>query len=78
MPPLIDHTKCMKCGICAQICGLDVFGPYEEKTFPVVAYGNDCWHCNSCVLDCPAHAITLRLPLSMPLLHTRPPVKNAI
>ena len=34
-----------------------------------VAYGEECWHCNACVLDCPAKAVSLRLPLNYMLLH---------
>ena len=29
----------------------------------------ECWHCNACVLDCPAKAVSLRLPLNYMLLH---------
>ena len=36
---------------------------------PEVAYGEECWHCNACVLDCPAKAVSLRLPLNYMLLH---------
>ncbi|MFV0527288.1 MAG: ferredoxin family protein [Lachnospiraceae bacterium] len=72
MPPIIDEKKCRRCGLCAQICGLDVFGPQEQGTVPAVRYPEDCWHCNSCVLDCPAKAIRRRMPLSMPLLHIEP------
>jgi adenylylsulfate reductase subunit B len=71
MPPIIDEQKCIKCGLCASICGLDVYGPTKPKTVPRVKHGNDCWHCNACVLDCPASAIKLRLPLSVPLLHIK-------
>lgn len=72
MPPIIDKEKCLKCGLCAQICGLDVYGPYKKGTVPTVRYPYECWHCNACVLDCPAKAIRLKLPLSVPILHKEP------
>ena len=36
---------------------------------PEAADGEECWHCNACVLDCPAKAVSLRLPLNYMLLH---------
>lgn len=73
MPPIIDRKKCAKCGLCAQICGMDVYGPYKKGTVPDVVYGDECWHCNACVLDCPEKAIRLRLPLQMSLLYINAP-----
>ncbi len=70
MPPVIDHEKCIGCGTCADICNSDifVFDRTVDKT-PVVKFPEECWHCESCVLDCPSSAITLRLPLSYSLMH---------
>ncbi|MBI4330979.1 MAG: ferredoxin, partial [Chloroflexi bacterium] len=37
---------------------------------PVVRYPDECWHCNSCVYECPAEgAIRLRIPLPMMVLY---------
>jgi len=69
MPPIIDGKKCIRCGICAEVCGLDVYGPVKKGTVPVSIYKEDCWHCNACVIDCPAKAIHLQLPLQMSLLY---------
>jgi adenylylsulfate reductase subunit B len=69
MPPIVDAGKCIKCGKCAEICGLDVYGPTKKNAVPIPIYKEDCWHCNACVLDCPAQAITLKLPLQMSLLY---------
>ena len=69
MPPRIDPEKCTGCGSCASICPLQVFRQKQPKTTPEVAYGEECWHCNACVLDCPAKAVSLRLPLNYMLLH---------
>lgn len=67
MPPMIDQTKCKICGLCAQICPLDVFA--KENDAVVVAYPEECWHCRACVIDCPAQAISMRYPLSHMMLH---------
>jgi adenylylsulfate reductase, subunit B len=63
MPPVIDDKKCKKCGICADICPVDVFYGSNPKETPVVAYGEDCFFCSACVLECPSEAIRLRFPL---------------
>lgn len=70
MPPVIDPKKCVGCGTCADICNSDIF-VFNRATdaTPRVRYPDECWHCNSCVMDCPQHAIRLCLPLSFMLLH---------
>jgi adenylylsulfate reductase subunit B len=66
MPPVIDSDHCSHCGQCADICSEDVFFAPEKKKTPVVAYPEECWHCNACVLACPVEgAIRLRIPLPM-------------
>lgn len=70
MPPVINETKCLKCGKCAEICAEDVFFGSKKKQVPVVTYPDECWHCSACVMDCPAEgAIKLRLPLPMHMLY---------
>lgn len=70
MPPVIDPALCTGCGICAEICPVQVFR-YDRKKekIPEVKFKRECWHCNACVLDCRAHAIELRLPLTHMLLY---------
>jgi adenylylsulfate reductase subunit B len=46
-----------------------VFHVEEKKTVPSVRYPEECWHCNSCVLDCKQRAIELRIPLPLMMLH---------
>jgi|GEM_PF-5816189 len=48
---------------------LDVFCHDENDEFPVVAHEEECWHCNSCVLDCPDEAVSLRIPLPAMMLY---------
>lgn len=67
MPPVIDEEKCTGCGICADICPLHVFGRAGKETSVKRPY--ECWHCNACVLDCPAKAIELRLPMTHMILY---------
>jgi len=66
MPPVIDQKICKRCGACANVCCEDVFFGSKKGQTPIVAYPEECWHCNACVLDCPAEgAIRLRIPLPM-------------
>ena len=69
MPPLIDQSRCIGCGVCMEICPMQVFRPNKETRRPEVTYGDECWHCNACVLDCPAGAVRLRIPLPFMMLH---------
>ena len=69
MPPVIDRNKCVGCGMCSTICNSDIFMFIEGMKHPEVAYPDECWHCNSCVLDCRSGAISLRIPLTYYLLN---------
>lgn len=70
MPPIIDRNKCVGCGICADICNSDIF-VFDRAVHkvPQVKFPEECWHCDSCVIDCPKGAISLRMPLAYTLLH---------
>lgn len=70
MPPVIDTTKCTQCGICAQICPLDVIRMDKQSAERevIVKYPYECWHCRACLKDCPAQAIRMRYPLSHMML----------
>ena len=72
MPPVINHELCVKCGLCAQICPLDVIKVEKTETNEkniIVKYPDECWHCRACAIDCPKQAIKLRYPLSHMMLH---------
>jgi adenylylsulfate reductase subunit B len=73
MPPIIIEEKCNACGICADICPTDVFSVVKKKEIPLIRYPEECWHCNSCVLDCKQEAIKLRIPLPAMMLHVEAP-----
>ena len=70
MPPVIDRSKCTNCGICIEICPLDVLHRNAADNSPEIRYPEECWHCNACKLDCPSQAIDLRIPLPAMLLYT--------
>ena len=74
MPPVINRQTCITCGVCADICCMDVFRKTEdEKPIVEVRYPDECWHCRACVMDCPVGAITMRYPLSHMMLHVKIP-----
>ena len=61
----IDLNKCEVCGTCYEICPLDVIGWKDKPAGPVVSYPNECWYCGSCLFDCDARAIDIKLPPAM-------------
>ena len=63
MPPVIDDIKCNKCGICADVCPVDVYYDSKQDEIPDITFGQDCFFCCACILSCPTDAITLRYPL---------------
>jgi len=69
LPPVINKEKCTGCGVCAEICPMDVIHIVEGEDIPCILYSEECWHCNSCVLDCPVEAVSLRLPLPAMMLY---------
>ena len=64
MPPVINHKLCTLCDTCYDICPQDVFAASDGAP-PAIPYPRECWHCASCVIDCPEEAIHLELPLHM-------------
>ena len=69
MPPVIQKNKCVGCMTCADICPSDVYGLQEKGIgVTVIRYPDECWHCNACVRDCLAKAITLRIPLPLTMV----------
>lgn len=77
MPPVISSEKCTGCGTCATICNSHILSfDRDTDAIPLVKFPEECWHCDSCVLDCPTQAITLRLPLAFSLLHV--PAKTLV
>lgn len=67
MPPIVQKERCLVCGLCAEICPMNVLSKENDQI--IVKYPEECWHCRACVIDCPQQAITMRYPLSHLLLH---------
>ncbi len=70
MPPIIDENKCTRCGICVDVCMMDVFYGSKKGELPVITYPEECCHFNCCVEECPIEgAIKLRIPLPAMILY---------
>jgi NAD-dependent dihydropyrimidine dehydrogenase PreA subunit len=66
MPPEINKDNCIACGRCVEYCSEDVFYGSVEGEQPVITYPDVCYHCYSCVLECPVeNAIWIRVPMTM-------------
>jgi NAD-dependent dihydropyrimidine dehydrogenase PreA subunit len=53
----LDHTKCIGCGACENVCPHAVFAIRAKKA--LIADKNACMECGACALNCPASAITV-------------------
>jgi len=54
----VDCDKCNKCGICVDMCPMDVLH-CGSKGYPYMKYRDDCWYCEVCTFLCPRKAITM-------------------
>lgn len=63
MSAIIDEEKCTRCGMCVEVCPVDVFYGTKKGEMPEEVYPEECWFCGACVCECPTDAITLRFPL---------------
>lgn len=58
---VLAQSKCVKCGVCQQVCRFDAIGFNEEHYF-IKEYA--CEGCNACVMKCPTGALKLVNSLS--------------
>ena len=65
----IDGTKCNGCGICVDICNMDVLRLDTSNGKAYIAYLEDCMTCFNCELGCPEQAIDVSFtPVARPLM----------
>ncbi len=63
----IDSVKCNGCGICVDICNMDVLGLAPSTGKAYIAYLEDCMTCFECEIRCPVEAIKVSyVPESTP------------
>lgn len=53
----IDNTKCTGCGICVDLCNMDVLRMDISDNKALIAYQEDCMTCFECALRCPEGAV---------------------
>ena len=66
----VDLDKCTGCGICVDVCPLDVLRMDERGEKAIICYPDDCHTCFQCEMNCPPHAIYVhpfkeKLPLAI-------------
>jgi len=54
----VDAKKCDGCGICINVCPVNVFELKNKKSVPVRE--KDCIECRACEVSCPKKAITVQ------------------
>lgn len=57
--PVLDREKCTACGLCAEVCGLDVI-VCNGNTGPTINHTAYCHACGHCVAICPQNALSIR------------------
>ena len=55
----INKEICTGCGLCVNVCPMDVIRMDKELEKAVIQYPDDCMLCEFCALDCPEAAITI-------------------
>lgn len=53
----IDDQLCNGCGICVNVCPMDVLRMDEKEEKAVIAYPLDCMTCFNCELECDPGAV---------------------
>lgn len=56
--PVLDTEKCSGCGLCAEVCGLDVI-TRNGNGRPTINHTAYCHACGHCVAICPQHALSM-------------------
>ena len=53
----INSAKCTGCGICVDLCNMDVLRLDTSNGKAYIAYHEDCMTCFECALSCPEGAV---------------------
>ena len=65
----IDKDTCNGCGLCVEICIMDVLRMNTSIDKAYIAYPEDCQLCYQCELECPTEAIEVDFtPVKRPLV----------
>jgi nitroreductase/Pyruvate/2-oxoacid:ferredoxin oxidoreductase delta subunit len=57
--PTLNKEKCIACGLCAEVCGLDVIVRNGDG-HPTIDQAAYCHACGHCVAICPQNALSIR------------------
>ncbi len=63
---VIDFDTCTGCKTCYRACFADVIRWDAEAKRPIVAYPEDCVHCNFCEISCKDEALTVVADWDLP------------
>ncbi|MBS4535229.1 4Fe-4S binding protein [Clostridium sp. D2Q-14] len=55
IPPTVDHDKCVKCGICENVCVYDAIAVKDKWEVDK----EECFGCGLCVTECPTDALSI-------------------
>lgn len=56
---LETSSACLSCRACVDFCFVNAIAWDEERSRPVMKYGQDCQICGVCETACPAGALTI-------------------
>ena len=62
VPVVVDEELCISgCHVCVESCPVDCLAIDVERRKAFMKF-DDCWYCLACEVDCPANAITVKIP----------------
>jgi len=66
--PVIDESKCQKCGLCVSVCQCGALVLTEKRVMVIEV--DDCAWCTLCELVCPNEAISCPFEIVIEEKHT--------
>ncbi len=62
VPVIVNEEACIRgCHLCVEVCPLDALA-INPTTGKAYMARDECWYCTPCEVDCPADAITVKIP----------------